>query len=134
MCIDYPKLNKATKKDRFPLPFTDEMLERLAKHSFFCFLDGIQVITRYRSIQMTKAKPPLHVHMKLMCTVGCFLGYVMLQLLFQRCMMSIFSDMIKEIMEVFMDDFSVYGKTFDDYLENLDKVLQRCEEKHLVHN
>jgi len=51
---------------------------------------------------------------------------------FQRCMM--FSDMIKKIMEVFMDDFSIYGKTFDDCLENLDKVLQRCEQKHLVLN
>jgi hypothetical protein len=51
---------------------------------------------------------------------------------FQRCMVSIFSDMIVEIMEVFMDDFSVYEKTFDDCLENLDKVLQSCEEKHLV--
>jgi len=40
MCIDYQKLNKATKKDHFPLPFIDEMLEQLAKHSFFCFLDG----------------------------------------------------------------------------------------------
>jgi hypothetical protein len=37
-------------------------------------------------------------------------------------------------MQVFMEDFSVYGKTFDDCLENLDKVLQRCEEKHLVLN
>ena len=53
---------------------------------------------------------------------------------FQRCMMSIFSNMIEEIMQVFMDDFSIYGKTFDDCLENLDKVLQRCEEKHLVLN
>ena len=49
-------------------------------------------------------------------------------------MMSIFSDMIEEIMEVFMDDFLVYGKTFDHYLENLDKVLQRCQEKDLVLN
>jgi hypothetical protein len=49
-------------------------------------------------------------------------------------MISIFSDMIEEIIEVFMDDFSVYGKTFDDCLENIDKVLQRCEEKHLVLN
>jgi hypothetical protein len=53
---------------------------------------------------------------------------------FQWCMMSIFSDMIEKIMEVFMDDFTVYGKTFADYLENLNKVLQRCEEKHLVLN
>ena len=40
MCIDYRKLNKATRKDLFPLRFIDEMLERLANHSFFCFLDG----------------------------------------------------------------------------------------------
>ena len=48
--------------------------------------------------------------------------------------MSIFSDMIEEIMEVFMDDFSVYGKTFDHCLENLDRVLQRCREKDLIFN
>jgi len=40
MCIDYQKLNKATKKDHFLLPFIDEMLEQLANHSFFYFLDG----------------------------------------------------------------------------------------------
>ncbi|PNX82945.1 hypothetical protein L195_g038982, partial [Trifolium pratense] len=40
MCIDYRKLNKATRKDHFPLPFIDQMLERLAKHSYFCYLDG----------------------------------------------------------------------------------------------
>ena len=40
MCTDYRKLNKGTKKDHFPLPFIDEMLGRLANHSFFCFLDG----------------------------------------------------------------------------------------------
>ena len=48
--------------------------------------------------------------------------------------MSIFSDMIEEIMEVFMDDFSVCGKTFDHCLENLDKVLKQCREKDLVLN
>jgi hypothetical protein len=40
MCIDYRKLNSATKKDHFPLPFIDKMLEWLAKHSFFYLLDG----------------------------------------------------------------------------------------------
>ena len=48
--------------------------------------------------------------------------------------MSIFTDMIEEIMEVFMDDFLVYGKTFDHYQENLDKVLKQCQEKDLVLN
>ena len=40
MCIDYRKLNIATRKDHFPLPFIDQMLERLANHSYFCYLDG----------------------------------------------------------------------------------------------
>ena len=40
MCIDYQKLNVATKKDHFLVPFIDEMLEWLAKHSLFYFLDG----------------------------------------------------------------------------------------------
>ena len=53
---------------------------------------------------------------------------------FQRCMMSIFSDFVEDIMEVFMDDFSVYGSTFDACLDNLSKFLQRCEETNLVLN
>jgi hypothetical protein len=41
--------------------------------------------------------------------------------------MVIFFDLIEKVREVFMDDFSVYGKTFDDFLVNLDKVLKRCQ-------
>jgi hypothetical protein len=48
--------------------------------------------------------------------------------------MSIFSDMIEQIMEVFMDDFSVYGKTFSGCLKKLDKVHRRCAEKDLLLN
>ena len=40
MVIDFRKLNKATKKDHYPLSFFDQMLERLSKHTHFCFLDG----------------------------------------------------------------------------------------------
>ena len=40
ICIDYKRLNKATRKDHFPLPFLDQVLDRLAGHEFFCFLDG----------------------------------------------------------------------------------------------
>ncbi len=53
---------------------------------------------------------------------------------FQRCVMAIFSDFIENIMEAFMDDFSVYETTFDECLANLPKVLQRCEESNLVLN
>ncbi|XP_065851243.1 uncharacterized protein [Euphorbia lathyris] len=53
---------------------------------------------------------------------------------FQRCMTAIFNDFIEDIMEVFMDDFLVYGDSFDACLKNLDKVLSRCEETNLVLN
>jgi hypothetical protein len=53
---------------------------------------------------------------------------------FQWCMMVIFSDLVKKVTEVFMDDFTVYGKTFKDCLANLDKVLRWCQEADLVLN
>jgi hypothetical protein len=126
MCIDYKKLNKATKKDHFPLPFIDETLEQPTNHSF-CFLDGY---SGYHHI-------PIHPNDQNKTTFTCPYGTYAYRRMsfglcnaptsFQRCTMSIFSDMIEEIKEVFMDDFSVYGKTFDDCLKNLDKVLQRCK-------
>jgi len=53
---------------------------------------------------------------------------------FQRCMMAIFDDMVEKCIEVFMDDFSVFGASFGNCLENLEKVLQCCEESNLVLN
>ncbi|KAK1605393.1 hypothetical protein QYE76_029066 [Lolium multiflorum] len=52
----------------------------------------------------------------------------------ERCMSAIFHGFCESIVEVFMDDFSVYGNSFDNCLRNLDKVLQRCEETNLVLN
>ena len=49
----------------------------------------------------------------------------------QRCMTTIFSNFCEKIVEIFMDDFPVYGTSFDDFLSNLDRVLQRCEETNL---
>jgi hypothetical protein len=99
------------------------MLKWLANHSFFCFLDGY---SGYHQI-------PIHLDDQSKTTFICPYGTYAYRRMsfglcnalasFQRCMMSIFFEMIEEIMEVFMDDFSVYGKTFDDCLENLDRVL-----------
>ncbi|GJW32495.1 DNA-directed DNA polymerase [Tanacetum coccineum] len=53
---------------------------------------------------------------------------------FQRCMLAIFHDMIEESVEVFMDDFSVFRNSFNNCLNNLDKMLQRCKDANLVLN
>jgi hypothetical protein len=117
------KLNKATKKDHFPLPFIDEILERLVNHSFLYFLD------RYSGYHHIRIQPDDQSKTTFTCPYGTYayhrmsFGLCNAPASFQRCMISIFFDMIKEIMEVFIDDFSIYGKTFDDCLKNLDKVL-----------
>ena len=134
MCINYRKLNKATRKDHFPLPFIDQLLERLANHSFFCYLDG------YSGFFQISIHPDDQEKTTFTCPYGTYayrrmpFGLCNAPATFQRCMMSIFSDFVEDIMEVFMDDFSVYGSTFDACLDNLSKVLQRCEETNLVLN
>nr|GEY71017.1 hypothetical protein [Tanacetum cinerariifolium] len=82
VCIDYQKLNEATRKDHFPLSFMDQMLERLAGNELYCFLDGFS----------------------------------------------------EQTMEVFMDDFSVFGNSFSTCLTNLETMLKRCEDTKLALN
>ncbi|GJU10362.1 reverse transcriptase domain-containing protein [Tanacetum coccineum] len=134
VCIDYRKLNEATQKDHFPLPFMDQMLERLAGNEFYCFLDGF---SGYFQIPID---PQDQEKTTFTCPYGTFayrrmpFGLCNAPGTFQRCMMAIFHDMIKKTMEVFMDDFSVFGDSFDSCLSNLEKMLKRCEDTNLVLN
>ncbi|KAJ9561139.1 hypothetical protein OSB04_006299 [Centaurea solstitialis] len=134
MCIDYRKLNLATRKDHFPLPFIDQMLERLAKHSYFCYLDG------YSGFLQIPVHPNDQEKTTFTCPYGTFayrrmpFGLCNAPATFQRCMMAIFSNFIEKSMEVFMDDFSVHGSNFDECLDILSSILKRCHEVHLVLN
>ncbi|GJW30833.1 reverse transcriptase domain-containing protein [Tanacetum coccineum] len=67
-------------------------------------------------------------------TNECPSDYAMPPTTFQRCMTVIFHELIEDSMEVFMDDFSVFGSSFDHCLKNLEKMLKRCEETNLVLN
>ena len=126
VCIDYRKLNTATRKDHYSLPFNDQMLDRLARHSNYCFLDGYSGNNHIAIAPKDKEKSTFT------CPYGTFAFRRMtfrlcsIPATFQRCMMSIFSDLVEEVMEIFMDDFSVYGSSFEDCLKNLATILQRC--------
>ncbi|CAM8969487.1 unnamed protein product [Rhodiola kirilowii] len=126
MCIDYRKLNAVTRKDHFPLPFIDQMLDRLAGKPFFCFLDGF---SGYNQIPIA---PEDQEETTFTCPFGTFafrrmsFGLCNAPGTFQRVVTSIFSDMIGSFIEVFMDDFTVHGDTFEACLRNLDTVLERC--------
>ncbi|GJR91931.1 reverse transcriptase domain-containing protein [Tanacetum coccineum] len=128
------KLNEAAQKDHFPLPFMDQILERLAGNEFYCFLDGF---LGYFQIPID---PQDQEKTTFTCPYGIFayrrmpFGLCNASGTFQRCMMAIFHDMIEKTMEVFMDDFSVLGDSFDSCLSNLEKMLKRCEDTNLVLN
>jgi hypothetical protein len=128
------KLNKVTRKDHFPLPFIDQMLERLTGHSYYCFLDG------YSGYNQIAIAPEDQDKTTFTCPFGTFaykrmpFGLCNAPATFQRCMMSIFSDMVEKFIKVFMDDFSVFGSNFDECLHHLKSVLKRCEECNLVLN
>jgi hypothetical protein len=134
MCIDYRRLNQATRKDHYPLPFMDQMLERLAKQAYYCFLDG------YSGYNQIVVDPADQEKTAFTCPYGVYayrrmsFGLCNAPTTFQRCMFTIFSDMEEKSMEVFMDDFSVFGKSFEDCLNNLDAALKRCVETNLVLN
>jgi hypothetical protein len=128
ICVDYHELNKATLKDYFPLPFINQVLDTLADKQYFSFLDGF---SRYNQIQIA-----LEDQEKTMftCPWGTFsfrvfpFGLCNAPATFQRAVLGIFSDLIHKCVEIYMDDFSVYGDSFKEALDNLEKVLIRCKE------
>ena len=110
------------------------MLDRLAGHEYYCFLDGYSDYNQIAIALEDQEKTTFT------CPYGTFSFRRMPFRLcnapgtFQRFMMAIFSNMLEKTIEIFMDDFSVLGNSFDNCLENLRLVLIRCEETNLVLN
>nr|GEZ97313.1 retrovirus-related Pol polyprotein from transposon 17.6 [Tanacetum cinerariifolium] len=104
------------------------MLEKLARNEYCCFLDDF---SGYFQIPID---PRDQEKTTFTCPYGTFayrrmlFGLCNAQGTFQRCMLAIFHDMVEKTMEVFMDDFSVFGNSFENCLSRLDKMLQRCED------
>ena len=83
MCINFRKLNKANRKDHYPLPFIDQMLERLSKHSHFCYLDGYSVFSQTPVHKYDQEKTTFTCPIGTFSIEECHLVYVMLLLLFK---------------------------------------------------
>nr|GEY93339.1 putative reverse transcriptase domain-containing protein [Tanacetum cinerariifolium] len=134
VCIDYHKLNEATQKDHFSLPFTDQMLDRLAGNKFFCFLDG------FSGYFWIPFEPADQEKTTFTCSYGTYaykrmpFGLCNAPATFQRCMIAIFQDMLETSMEVFMDDFLVFRDSFNSCLTNLKQTHIHYKQAHLVLN
>jgi len=103
VCIDYRKLNSMTRKDHFPLPFIDQMLDSLTGHAYYSFLDGY---SRYNQIPIAREDQE---KMTFTNPFGTFayrcipFGLYNVPTMFHRCMLSIFSNMVEQFLETFMD-------------------------------
>ncbi len=114
ICVDYRALNKATKKDHFPLPFINQVLDTLAGKQFFSFLDG------FSSYNQVRIAPEDQDKMTFTYPWGTFaynvlpFGLCNAPATFQWAVLSIFADLVNDCVEVYMDDFTVHGNTFDE--------------------
>ena len=110
------------------------MLDKLARHSHYCFL------YRYSGYNQIAIALEDQEKTTFTCPYGTLafrrmpFGLCNAPATFQRCMMSMFSNLVEEAMEMFMDDFSVYGSSFDHCVENLETVLQSYQDKNLALN
>ncbi|XP_015167822.1 RNA-directed DNA polymerase homolog [Solanum tuberosum] len=102
--MDYSKLNDPTRKDHYSVSFIDQMLDRLAGQEYYCFLDG------YSGYNKIVIAPEDQEKTTFTCLYGTYE--------FKR----------------YMDDFSMFGESFDLCFTNIDRVLARCEEMNLVLN
>ena len=120
------------KKDHFPLPFIDQILDKLLGQGFYCFLDG------YLGYNQLAIHPDDQEKTTFTCPFVTYafqcmpFGLCNAPATFQRCMIAIFSDSKAESMKVFMNDFSVFSPSFDACLEHLTQILNICIKKRLV--
>jgi hypothetical protein len=131
ICVDFIELNKATHRDYFPLPFIDQVLDTLSEKKYFSFLNGF---SGYNQIQIA---PEDQENTTFTCPWGTYayrvlhFGLCNAPTTFQMVFLAIFSNLINDCVEVYMDEFTVHGKDFQEDLTSLEKVLIRCKETNI---
>ena len=134
VCMDYRKLNAWTQKDHFSHSLHGPNVGQTCRQGWYYFLDG------YLGYNQNSIAPEDQEKTTFTCPYGTFafkrmpFGLCNAPMTFQRYMMSIFSDMVEETIEVFMDDFSMVGDSFDRCLNNLADMLKRCEDCNSILN
>ncbi len=133
VCIDYRKLNKNTQKDHFPLPFINNILDEVAGHEMYTFMDG------YSGYNQVSIAPEDRHKTAFTTPWGTFIFLVMpfglcnAPSAFQRTMTYAFSDLLHKSMTVFIDDFSTQSNA-ETHLECVQEAFNRCRKAGIALN
>lgn len=133
VCVDYRKLNFCTQKDHFPLPFITSILEEVGGHDLYTFMDG------YSGYNQVSIAPEDRHKTAFTTPWGTFVWHVMpfglcnAPAIFQRLVMSIFSDLLYKSMTVFIDDFSTQSDA-DSHIHLVKESLERCKKARMALN
>jgi hypothetical protein len=127
-CIDYRKLNEVTKKDSYPLPRIDELLERYRTARWFSSLD---LAAGYHQIEMEEEDKE---KTAFICSQGLYeynvmpFGLTNAPATFQRLIDKTLREYIGEFVAVYLDDIMIYSKSFEEHIEHIEKVLIKLKE------
>jgi hypothetical protein len=125
ICVDFRRLNNVTRKDYFPLPFTNAILDGVAGYEYYSFLDGF---SGYNQIMIALG---CRAYMTFTTDWGTFAYNVMpfglcnAPATFQRVMTIAFQEYLRKFMEIFLDDFCVYS-TWKEHANCLRKCFEQC--------
>ncbi|RDX90801.1 hypothetical protein CR513_27308, partial [Mucuna pruriens] len=129
MRVDYKDLNKASPKDNFPLPHIDLLVDNIAQHSCYSFMNGFSEYNQIRMASEDKEKTTF------ITTWGPFCYKVMplknVRATYQRAMVTLFHDMMHKEVEVYVDDMIAKSKTPRQHIDDLRKLFKRLRKYRL---
>ncbi|WMV58416.1 hypothetical protein MTR67_051801 [Solanum verrucosum] len=117
VCMDNHKLNSWTKNHYFPMPFIDQIFGRLAGKGWYCFLDGYLGYNQIFIASEDQEKTIFTYQYGMFAFNQMSFRLSNVPSIFQRCMLSIFANIVEKSMDVFMNDFSIVGDSFKEMLE-----------------
>jgi len=131
MCVDYRDLNKASPKDDFPLPHIDVLVDNMAKHSFFSFMDGFSGYNQIKMVPEDVEKPTFITPRGTFCYKVMPFGLKNVGATYQMAMETLFHDMMHRDIEVYVDNMIAKSKTKEEHRVNLKKLFDRLRKYKL---